>query len=357
MESKDLILVDENVYLKKRGSRGQGLKKLALRLFALLIVGFLVACAIYFLPSVREKIITFVKGTVSLPEKPPSGTLGENEGGTENGEGENEDNEESPGNIETIIPSGAHEIKSVRTEYSVLNEAEISLELDMMSLPLPSEIIKRYGSEAPVVLVTHLYGNECYSNGKYYTEGDDFYADTQNIAALATELTKKLNSLGIKAVYLEGEYAKGSVYGAREEYENALAKMISRYPSISYVFSLSRGIYVNDDMTQDSEKISLNGENCAQIRMISGTSGEKTNASQEKNVAFALDFARFANEKIENFVSQSIISRFPLSQNVSPFTVEFELGTYASTYSEAKNSTELLSQLIFEYFASQSAVK
>ena len=352
MESKDLILV-ENAYLERKTRKKGAFKRLILRFFALIILVGALGGIIFALPSIREKLISFV--IIKIPQiEVPSGTVGENKNEEEN-EKEGEKDEEIPPSTSEVVPSGAYEITSVKTQYSVLNEAEISLELEPIKLNSPSEIRSKYGSEAPVVLVTHLFGRQSYSNGKYYTECSDFYADTENVAALARELTSKLNSLGIKTVYLEGEYAKGSVLGAREEYETALNKILSEYPSISYVFSLSRGIYINEDMSQNSEKITRSGEKCAQIRMISGTSGEKTNASQRKNIAFALDFARFANENVEGFVCQSVISRFPLNQKISPFTLDVELGTYASTYSEAKNSTALLAQLIFEYFGAQEA--
>ena len=348
MESKDLILV-ENVYLQRRKRMGHALKRLTLRFFALIILACVLGVLIFTLPSIREKFISLVGGKIPQIEA-PSGTVGEKENEEENVK-EPENNEETPPSTEVSVPSGAYEITSVKTQYSVVNEAGISLEFGAPSLILPTKISKKYGSEAPVILITHLQPKESYSNGKYYTESDNFYSDTENVASLAKELTSKLNSLGIKTIYLEDEYAKGSVFGARLEYEKSLDKVLSEYPSISYVFSLSRGIYVNDDMSQNSEKITQEGKSCAQIRIISGASGESTTPLQEKNVAFSLDFARFSNEKFDNFVCQSVISHFPLSQNIAPFSCEVELGSYASTYKEASESTSLLAQLIFEYFS------
>lgn len=356
MENTDLILIkDEGVYLEKHKRRGKidGFRRLLFYLLALILLASIVTCAIFLLPKSKDLFEGINIGDILTPnDKSPSEVLG-----SENTQKPPEQNPSGTQSSTQSIPTGAYKITSKTNEYKITNETEIELSNSTPQLVSPIEIKAKYGSEAPLVLITHFNPSESYSNGKYYTENDDFYSDVDNVASLAELMTKTLNDIGIKALYLDEEYAKGSVFGTLDEYEKSLAKMLERYPSISYVFCISRGIYINDDMTQSREYTSTGGENCAQIRIISGTSGDKMTEAQSENVAFALDFAKFANEKIDSFVAESKIAPFFLAQNVTPLACMIELGTYGSTYDEAKASTVLLSELIFEYLSGASLTK
>lgn len=376
MEGKDLILVkgENEVYLEKRRNR-VNLRRTLTRLFLLALVVCVLLCAVFLLPRAKAFLgsggldMILENLGISALKKPSNqgaqgnqGTQGNqgaqgNQGGSQNNQ--NNQNQTQGGQNETLdtenedekIPSGAYKIESATKEYKITNETKIELDTSVPSLVSPFEIKNKYGGEAPLVLITHRAPKECYSNGKYYTEKSDFYSDSENIAALAKELSGKLNALGIKTLYLDEEYAKGTIYGTLNEYEKSLNEVLSRYPSISYVFSLSRGIYINDGMSLEREAVSVGGEKCAQIRIISGTGGEKMSEAQGENVSFALDFASKINESCPNFVCESKIARFPLGQNISPFALDVELGTYANTYDEAKESTHRLATFIFEYLS------
>ncbi len=367
MESKDLILVkSEEAYLERHRRKGAvKLKRAAFRLFLLILALGAILCVIFLLPQIKSFIDQGALGgifspndTTDVTENPngsgtPNGGNGTGTpnggGGAQGGGGITQGGTDTGAN--TKVPAGAYKIKETTLEYGVKNETEIELNLDAPHLISISEIRKKYGGEAPLVLITHLSPREAYSNGEYYTADSDFYKENENISALAKVLTNELNALGIKTLYLNEEYAKGSVFGTLDEYEKSLNETLSRYPSISYVFSLSRGIYINDDMSIDRETVGIDGKSCAQIRIVSGTSGEKLTEAFAQSLSFALDFAKFSGEKSKNFVCESKIARFPLGQGVSPFALEFELGTYANTYDEAQNSTVHLSKLIFEYLS------
>lgn len=361
MGNTDLILVkDTEAYLERRMRRGGGFGRTLLSAWALIMLVGVVLCAAFLIPRVKD---FFGERAISGGSLPSDGDLGDtpstNQGAQDpslggNAAGGGSGGITGGGEADTV-PSGAYKIECQTSEYKITNETSIELKGDTPKLVSPAQIRTKYGSEAPLVLITHLAPKEAYSNGKYYSETDNFYSDTENVSALAKILSGKLNALGIKTVYLDEEYAKGSVIGTLEEYEASLKKALDKYPSISYVISLSRGIYINEGMVQTRETVSVGGEKCAQIRIISGTSGGKMSEAQEESLNFALDFAKFANEKIPTLVSESKIAGFELGQNVSPFALEIELGTYANTYGEAKESVNRLSSLIFEYLSGVGA--
>lgn len=364
MEGKDLILVkgENEVYLEKRRKR-VNLRRTLARLFLLALVTCVLLCAVFLLPRVKAffgsgglDMILENLGINALKKPSNQGAQGDQGNSENNQNNQNQTQGGQNGTLDTEnedekIPTDAYKIESTTEEYKITNETKIELDTSAPSLVSPFEIKNKYGGEAPLVLITHRAPKECYSNGKYYTEKSDFYSDSENIAALAKELSGKLNALGIKTLYLDEEYAKGTIYGTLSEYEKSLNEVLSRYPSISYVFSLSRGIYINDSMSLEREVVDINDEKCAQIRIISGTGGEKMSEAQVENVSFALDFASKINESCPNFVCESKIARFPLGQNISPFALDVELGTYANTYDEAKESTHRLATFIFEYLS------
>ncbi len=363
MGNTDLILVkDTEAYLERRMRRGGGFGRTLLSAWALIMLVGVVLCAAFLIPRVKD---FFGERAISGGSLPSDGDLGGGSGTPSTNQGAQNPPQSDvntggttggvTGGEADTVPSGAYKIECQTSEYKITNETSIELKGDTPKLVSPAQIRTKYGSEAPLVLITHLAPKEAYSNGKYYSETDNFYSDTENVSALAEILSGKLNALGIKTVYLDEEYAKGSVIGTLEEYEASLKKTLDKYPSISYVISLSRGIYINEGMVQTRETVSVGGEKCAQIRIISGTSGGKMSEAQEESLNFALDFAKFANEKIPTLVSESKIAGFELGQNVSPFALEIELGTYANTYGEAKESVNRLSSLIFEYLSGVGA--
>lgn len=360
MENTDLILVNEKeAYLENRRRRTIHLGRVAMKAWSLIMAVGILICAIWLFPHTKEllKSVNF-KNIFSQADNEIQGGSGSQNDKLPSAQKPPEaSTKPSTGEAETI-PSDAYKIEASVSQYKITNESKINLEITEPTLISPSEIRLKYGSEAPLVLITHFSPRESYSNGKYYKQTDDFYSEENNVGALAEAMTENLNALGIKTLYLNEEYAKGSIFGTLEEYKSSLKSVLEQYPSISYVFCLSRGIYIGDGMVQKREAVSSGEEKCAQIRIISGTNGDKLSQTQAKNVNFALDFAKFANEKIENFVAESKLAQFPLGQSVqrdnggaAPLSLEIELGTYANTFKDASSSAMELSRLISQYLS------
>ena len=90
-----------------------------------------------------------------------------------NNENKNEEKDEIAEGSYRILDTGAQ-------KYEAINESgcefDFSSELTLTSV---YEIYKRYGNEAPVVLITSSHQRESYSNGKFYSTSDKFYDDTK----------------------------------------------------------------------------------------------------------------------------------------------------------------------------------
>lgn len=211
------------------------------------------------------------------------------------------------------------------------------------------EIYRQFGDEAPIVLVIHSNLRESYSDGVGYNRNSNFYSDEKNVSSVGTVLVDTLNSNGINAIQVSELYASGSIYGSKAEYEKALLDTLKRYPSIRYVFNVSRGININDDFSMNKATLKNGTNNLAQISMTSGTNMKDATENQKNNVLFSFDFAKYANSNISNLIRENKISRFDLSQDFGPTSVNLDIGEYANTFEEAKNSAEAFGTLFSEY--------
>ena len=283
-------------------------------------------------------------------ENENSGTSSETDTNLEENGDKNTDTsvgiDDSKENTHKIIETG-------KTKYQATNESGCEFDFSTKFQKVkPTEISKKYGNDAPLVLITHSHGNESYSNGKEYSESGSFYSDSSNINSLGKIICDRLNAYGIPTIQLSELYASGSIYGSQKEYEKSLTETLKKYPSISYVFNISRGVKINDDLSMSKSYIEKNGQKLAQITLISGTSWDSASKNQTKNVRFAFDFANFLNSENDGFLKKNVISRFALSQDFSPLSVNVEIGEYANSYEEAKLSAELFATMIFKYLTS-----
>lgn len=354
MEEKNIVLVENEGHVRiedNKKRQGEKIKRIFVRCVIVLAVLAATIIALSLLPRVKEIYSSFLGDD---KDTAPSTDTATDTNSNENSEGTNQDTNQNQGNTE-VIPSGSYLIKEASNEYKITNESGCEFDFtESISPTTLSEIYSRYGSEAPVVLITHSNKRECYSNGKYYFTSDNFYSDSDNVGQIGALLTKKLNDLGINAIHLDELYASGSIINSSDEYEDSLASTLKKYPSISYVFNISRGVYINDDMSMQKELVLYQDKSYAQLLITSGTGWDKASENQTKNVLFALDFASFTNSMVSNLISENRISRFDLSQNIAPYSMNIEIGSFANSFSEANESCELFATVFYEYLTSKS---
>lgn len=378
-ETQSYVLVEKNKKRQKERQRNALKRVAALGLLLVLIFG-----AIKLFPYAKELIVNFFDAK-SDTVNPSTDGEGQNEnGGNEQNNGgngfidtnkdtppkENEestdtetDTESNENNVDTstdtentnneAIKEGYYKINEVgASKYVAVNESgcefDFSAQFSKISL---DEIYRKYGSDSPVVLITHSSVLETYSDGESYSTDDSFYAESQNVGDIGEVICKRLNALGIGAIQLNELYASGAIHSSQAEYKKSLEETLKKYPSISYVFNISRGTSINDDLSMNKSYITEGGKKYAQISLISGTSWDIASSEQIENVRFAFDFSKFMNKRSQNFVRENVISRYPLSQNISPFAVNVEIGDFSNSFEEAERSAEVFAQLLYEYIS------
>lgn len=393
MEEKDMIFLDydntQSFVLVERNKKRQKEKQMTAlkRGIALILLLVSVFGAIRLFPYAKELITNFFNEKNTYTITPDTEDGGQNQ----NGSGENEpsdpdnstggantdtppikneestdtdaDAENNAGNNDTSTDDESSDNEEIKDGYYKINEVgslkytatnESGCEFDFsikFSKTALDEIYKKYGNDSPVVLITHSSVLETYSDGESYCTEGDFYAENKNVGDIGGVICERLNALGVGAIQLNELYASGAIHTSQAEYKKSLDEALKKYPSITYVFNISRGISVNDDLTMNKSYITKNGEKYAQISIISGTSWDTASSDQTENVRFAFDFSKFLNTQNKNFVKENVISRYPLSQNIAPLVANVDIGDYANSYEEAERAAELFAQLFYEYIS------
>lgn len=338
LEKESYVLVERN----KRRERARALSYFKRGLLLLLLVGICFG-AYRLLPHIKAM---WNKIPWTTKNEEPSNTEGDTATPPANSSTPNENVSTEDGST-----TGEYKINEIGTkEFIAINESGCDFDFSQGYIAKSlEEIYKQYGNEAPVVLITHSQIRESYSNGKDYSRSSNFYSDNQNVSEIGKAICQELCSHGVNAIQISELYASGSIYGSRSEYEKALMDTLKRYPSITYVFNISRGLTINDDMTMDKSSFTKDERSYAQLSLICGTSSSVATENQTNNVFFAFDFAKFANEVEAGLIKEGKISRFPLSQNFGPISLNVDVGEYANSFDEAQNSAISFALILSDY--------
>ena len=243
------------------------------------------------------------------------------------------------------IPSDAYEIIEKTYNFSEINnETEIIIEPTEFNFKSVEEIYQEYGTEAPVVLIIHSACLEAYSNGTYYSLDSSFYSGTKNVREIGDFISKQLNSLKINSIHIDNVFANGAIISSKAEYEKTIEMALNLYPSIEYVFDISRDTIINDDLTMIKPVTFKSGVKMAQMKISVGSS--KENELWKDNLCFATLLA----SQNSDLVSDVVLTNFPLSQDIEPISLKIDIGAFSNSFEEAMYLANefcvLLSELI-----------
>ncbi len=229
-----------------------------------------------------------------------------------------------------VIPSNAYEIIEEGFVFSsITNKTEFELGPIEFNPKKASEIYQNYGKEAPVALIIHSACLEAYSNGLYYTTDDEFYSNSENVRDIGKAMANKLTSLGVNTIHIDNIFANGAIYSSREEYNALLKSTLEKYPSIEYVFDISRDIIINDNLKMTKPVCSVNGTNMAQMKISVGSSTK--NELWKSNLSLATMLA----SQNSDITKEVVLSPFSLSYELCPQFLKLDIGAYSNTYDEA----------------------
>ena len=340
MDNKDIIQyvnddIEENSVMVVKGKRRKKKGSLFKRLFCIALIA--VACYYTYqnfgeIRSLANKLIVQYRNGQANKSQPVDSNT-DTDTDTNSGSYDDSNITDLPENDIQIPTDALNIFESTGKFVEIYNEAEI--EIDYSKLPedfiTVEDIYKKYGNEAPVVLIIHSSCKESYSNGTYYYTNDSFYSNENNVSTVGKVICDTLNESNINAIHIDDIFANGGIYNSRAEYESCLSEALKRYPSISYVFDISRDVLINDDLTMNKMIASINGSCVAQIKIAVGSSTDKSKAFWHKNLAFAKMLATENSDLIYNVT----LAGFELSQNIAPVSIKIDVGSYSNTINDA----------------------
>lgn len=218
--------------------------------------------------------------------------------------------------------------------------------------PTLREIYKKYGDDAPVVLIVHTHGTEGFSDGTdTYTKETPFRTDSteNNVVALGAEMKKVFEKAGINTIHCTEMFDIESYKDSYSKSFSAVSSYIAEYPSIAYVFDVHRDSIIKNDLTKLRPLFTYNGEKAAQVMMVVGTNeGGADHDNWEKNLSLALS----VQERLYN-ISSSLPRKINLrsaafNQGLSNGSLLLEIGSCGNTLDEAKRSAAFMAYALSE---------
>lgn len=206
----------------------------------------------------------------------------------------------------------------------------------------------------PVVLIYHTHSTESYimtDNGEFSSDYPSRSDDKSiNMVRIGDEITAVLESKGIGVVHDRTIY--DSTYnGAYDKSRKSIERFLEKYPSIVITLDIHRDAIYYDDYTRVKPVEEINGEKAAQMMIIAGSEGGNVSSfpDWEKNLAFAVNLQKIANNKYKNLMKPIYFCNRKYNMDLTHYSLLIEVGTDVNTLSEAAYSGRLLGDVLSDY--------
>lgn len=276
-----------------------------------------------------------------LPAPPDKAEDTDNQGGTDN----------TPDDKVELYPSQRADLSvSPDAAYDLNNQT--SFAPDVASLLKTGnenmtceQIYKKYGEDAPVVLIVHTHGTESYSaDEEDYSADDSFRTENteENVIAVGEIMAKVFEKAGINVIHDTEMYDRESYKDSYSRSYAAVQTWLEKYPSIAYVFDVHRDAIIKEDMTKICPVGSYGGDDVAQIMLVVGTDeGGADHETWEKNLSFALEVQSNLVKSEPSLARAVNLRSAAFNQGLSSGFLLLEIGSCGNTLEQAKRCSIL----------------
>ncbi len=255
-----------------------------------------------------------------------------------------------------VIPSNAVPIKSEDISFLNLgnnyihNQSGFTPNIEALrSMPL-----ERYDTKGqPLVLILHTHTSESYLPADTgYIEGelgDATYSSNaaDGVRAVGEALYHALNREGIPTIFCATSHDDPTLRGAYERSAESIRFYLEQYPTIRYVFDLHRDAVINSEGEYIRSVTSYKGEEIAQILPVVGSDANGTvHPEWENNLALALQLRETLNELCPGICRPVSLRAASYNQELSKYSLLFEIGTGANSKEEALRAAEYLAEAL-----------
>lgn len=193
----------------------------------------------------------------------------------------------------------------------------------------------------PQVLIYHTHTTECYEKEErdYYNKNTPTRSkDTNiNVVGVGQEIVKQLELRGIKTIHDTKIYDDPAYNGAYDRTNAMIVKNLKQHPKIKVVLDIHRDSIVNQQKERVAPVTKIDGENVAQIMIISGCDN---GTNHYKNYAKNLSFACFLQKQLEAEhpkITRPVAFKYKhYNQSLSPGALLIEVGSQANSKREAQ---------------------
>ncbi len=243
------------------------------------------------------------------------------------------------------------------------NETSYTLDLqsyldDELGIASVSALAERYGDDAPVVLIVHTHGTECYTDegSGTYTKKDNCRTDdtSKNVVAVGAVMAEYFNSVGIPTLHCTEMFDKDSYIDAYDLSAAAIREFTAIYPSIQYVFDVHRDSVIDSELTKLRPVTVIDGKPTSQYMCVVGTN-ERNPAHEgwETNLAFACQLQSRLWQTSPSLTRRMSIRSAPYNQRWASGSLLLEIGSCGNTLTEAKNCAYTVAEHIAEIILEQ----
>ncbi len=209
------------------------------------------------------------------------------------------------------------------------------------------------GENAPIVLIVHTHGTECYSpeDTAFYTDSTPtrLHDKTNNVVAVGKVLADTLNSHNIPTIHCETMFDAESYSNSYTLSENAVQEYLKKYPSIQYVFDVHRDSIIRNANEKIKPLTLIDNVPTAQAMFVVGTDSKGANhPNWTNNLTIASIFQYKLVEQYSTLMRPINIRSASFNAEHAPGSILIEIGTCGNTLQEAKNCAKLLGQTIAE---------
>ena len=212
-------------------------------------------------------------------------------------------------------------------------------------------------STAPTVLIIHTHGTEAYSeNGaiSYKDDGGELARskDTdKNVVSVGKRLSEALRERGIYSVHCEIMHDYDGYRDAYTRAEETIKNYLEHYPTIRLVIDLHRDSIVRSEGELVRPVTVVDGNAAAQVMCVVGSSwGGDDDPRWEANLALALQFREYLNNKYENLCRPAYLKQSTYNQEIAPYSMLLEIGAAGNSIEEAYASCDAIADGICAVF-------
>ena len=233
------------------------------------------------------------------------------------------------------------------------NESKYSPDINLLTksdYPLKySEQASSEANKAPLVLIIHTHGTECYLPDATDTYSDDTPTRSTNtelnVIAAGSVLAETLRQNGVPTIHCTIMFDEESYSKSYDLSEQAVCDYLKQYPSIQYVFDVHRDSIADENGNAVKPVTTINEIPVAQAMFVVGTdSSGAPHPNWIDNLTVASIFQYSLVKQYQTLMRPLNLRAASFNAEHTTGSVLIEIGTWGNTVTEAKECARLLGE-------------